>query len=354
LILTYKIRHGRDFSDELRKAEKVATFALRTRSQSSHDVKHLGLKSMISNQILRKYSRNRVLKEVHSVKLTIPSQGVRILRELRTLRIPCLNLTLNYRFREDFEKVNQVEVGDEYAYVSVTIPEEEHYDPRGWIGVDRNTTGHIAVVANPETGKVLKLGKSAKHIHEKYREIRRSLQSHGKYRKVKEIRDRESRVVRDLNNKVSRKIVDAAKESGKGIRLELLEGIRKSTRQARSFRYALHSWSFYQLEKMIEYKAKLLGVPVAYVDPAYTSQTCSRCGRIGDRSGKGFKCPSCGHVENADVNASFNIAVRQVGVSRSTIDRDAVEGSTDTPREATAGTMQTLEPHVLQPWEYVR
>jgi putative transposase len=347
LILTYKIRHGRDFSCELRKAEQVATFALRTRSQSSHDVKHLGLKSMISNQILRKYSQNRVLKEIRSVKLTIPSQGVRVLRELRKLVIPCLELTLNYHFRDDFEKVNQIEVGDEYAYVSVTVPEEKTYEPKGWIGVDRNTTGHIAVVADPETGKVLKLGKSAKHIHEKYREIRRGLQSHGKYRKVKEIRDRESRVVRDLNNEVSRKIVDAAKGSGKGIKLETLNGIRKTAPQARSFRYALHSWSFYQLEKMIEYKAKLLGVPVAYVDPAYTSQTCSRCGRIGDRSGKGFRCPSCGHVENADVNASFNISVRRVGVSRSVADRDALEGSTDTPREATAGTMQTLEPHVL-------
>jgi len=141
--------------------------------------------------------------------------------------------------------------------------------------------------------------------------------------------------------------VDAAKSSDKGIKLELLEGIRKSTRQERSFRYALHSWSFYQLEKMIEYKAKLLGVPVAYVDPAYTSQTCSRCGQIGNRNGKSFRCPSCGHVENADVNASFNTAVRQVGVSRFIADRDAVKGSTDTPKEATAGTMQTLEPHVL-------
>lgn len=335
MILTYKIRHGGDFSNELRKAERVANFALKTRTQSSYDVKHLGLKSMISNQILRKYSRNRVLKEIRSVKLTIPSQGVRVLRELRTLIIPCLGLTLNYHYRDDFEKVNQVEVGDEYAYVSVTIPVEKTYEPKGWIGVDRNTTGHIAVVADPETGKVLKLGKSAKHIHDKYRNIRRSLQSHGKYRKVKEIKNRESRVVRDLNNKVSRKIVDAAKSSDKGIKLELLEGIRKTARQVRSFRYALHSWSFYQLERMIEYKAKLLGVPVAYVDPAYTSQTCSRCGQIGDRNGKNFKCSSCGHVEDTDANASFNIAVGQVGVSRSAADRDAVEGSTDTPREAT-------------------
>jgi hypothetical protein len=87
---------------------------------------------------------------------------------------------------------------------------------------------------------------------------------------------------------------------------------------------------------MIEYKAKLLGVPIAYVDPAYTSQMCSRCGLIGDRDGKGFKCPSCGHVEDADVNASFNIAVRRGGVPRSVVDRDAAEGSTGTPREATS------------------
>jgi putative transposase len=347
MILTYKIRHGGDFSDELRKAEQVATFALKTRSQSSHDVRHLGLKSIISNQVLRKISRNHAIKGVHSVKLTVPSQGVKVLRDLRTLKIPCLGLTLSYRFRDDFEKVNQVEVGDEYAYVSVTIPEEAEYEPRGWIGVDRNTTGHIAVVADPETGKVLKLGKSARHIHEKYREIRRGLQSHGRYLKVKEIRDRESRVVRDLNHKVSRRIVEAAKDSGKGIKLELLEGIRRSRRQARSFRYALHSWSFYQLERMIEYKAKLLGVSVAYVDPAYTSQTCSRCGLLGDRSGKVFRCPSCGHVEDADVNASFNIAVRRVGVSRSVVDRDAAEGNTDTPWEATPWATATLEPHAL-------
>ena len=345
MILTYKIKHGRDFSLELGKAVQVAEHALRTRTLSSKDVKHLGLKSIIANQILRKYSRNRVLKRIKNVKLIIPSQGVRVLRELRILIISCLDLTLNYHFRDDFEKVNQVEVGDEYAYVSVTVPEEKTYEPKGWIGVDRNTTGHVAVIADPETGKVLKLGKSAKHIHEKYMNMRRNLQRKGKYRKVKEIDNRESRIVRDLNNKISRKIVDSAKELNKGVKLEFLKGIMKTTKQAKSFRYALHSWSFYQLEKMIEYKAKLLGVPVSYVDPAYTSQMCSRCGLVGNRNEKMFKCPACGHVENADVNASFNISVRQVDVSRSVADRDVTEGSTDTPREATLRATATLKPY---------
>jgi len=67
---------------------------------------------------------------------------------------------------------------------------------------------------------------------------------------------------------------------------------------------------------------------------------------IGDRNGKAFKCP-CGYVENADVNASFNIALRPTGVSQSDIDRDMSESGTDTLQTATLRTIATVEPHRL-------
>lgn len=195
MILTYKIKHGRDFSDELRKAKKIAEYAIQTHNRSSKDVKHIGLKSIIVNQILKKYSSNKRIKKVSSAKLAIPHQGIKIDQNTKTIYAPCLKLYLKYDFPNNFEKVNQIELGEEYAYVSVSIPEPEMDKPSGWIGVDRNTTGHIAVVSDPESGKVLKLGKAALHTHTKYKNTRKSLQKKGKYGKVKEIRNRENRIV---------------------------------------------------------------------------------------------------------------------------------------------------------------
>lgn len=332
MILTYKLKHNRDFSDELRKAKQVAEFGIKNRTLSSKDVKQFGLKSAISNQILRKYVKNKKVKSVSSVQLTIPNQGIKVDKNSRKIIIPCLKLVLDYRF-PDFEKINQIEIGKEYACVSVTIPDIEPVKVDNYIGVDRNTTGHIAVAANPATGKVLKLGKKGLHTHNKYKHIRKDLQKKGKFKKLKQIKDRESRIVRDLNHKISSKIVKTAIANNSGIKLENLTGIRKTSKHSKSFRYSLNSWSFYQLQMFIEYKAKLHGVDVVYINPAYTSQTCSRCGCIGNREGKSFKCPTCGHVENADINAAFNIA-KSPYISQSTKERDLVEGSTDTPKEA--------------------
>ena len=95
------------------------------------------------------------------------------------IEIPSLKLILPYHFLNSFTKINQVEIDKNYAYISVSIEEPKPIDAKVFIGVDRNTTGHIAVAANPDTGKVYKLGKEALHIHNKYKGMRRKLQKAG-------------------------------------------------------------------------------------------------------------------------------------------------------------------------------
>jgi putative transposase len=67
----------------------------------------------------------------------MPSQGVKVDREKREIYAP--SLKLNYSFRNDFEKVNQMEVDEQYAHVSVTIPEIPMIEPKVWTGMQRGS-----------------------------------------------------------------------------------------------------------------------------------------------------------------------------------------------------------------------
>ena len=330
MILTYRIKHERDFSTELAQAFEVAESVvvpvqhctrysypggkyrpMISASRSSASVKAIGLPSAISNQILKKYGNQKKIKNVHSVTLIIPAQGIKYFAETNSIWISCLKLHIENVIPTEFTRINQAEIDKEYISFNVEVLEKSEMIPQQFIGVDRNTTGHIVVTANPDTGVVRMMGKSAMHTHTKYRNIRNNLQKNGQYRKVKRLKDRESRIVRDLNHKVSKELVSMAQRQNAALVFEDLAGIRNTKKQNRSFKYFLHSWSFYQLQQFIEYKAKLLGVPVLYVRPEYTSQDCSRCGSRGIRKGKAFRCPVCGSVHHADVNAAFNIALRQ-------------------------------------------
>lgn len=336
MILTYKIKHNKNFDLELDKAKQVAIFGIKHNVLSSASVKQFGLKSMISNQILRKYVKNKKIKQVHKVNLIIPNQGIFVNKKESTISIPCLKFSFNYQYLNNFEKINQIEINNQFVFVSVSVNEKEQVERTNAIGVDLNTTGHAAVIANPQTGKVIKLGKKANYIHTKYKNIRKDLQKQAKYKKVKTIKNRESRIVKDLNHKMSKKIVQTAIESNSNINLEDLTGIRKTAKSRKSFKYALNSWSFYQLKQMIAYKAKLQGVKVVNVDPRYTSKSCSRCGLLGNRNGKTFKCPHCGHVDHADGNAGFNIASKSSSIDQFVVDRDAAKRSTGTRQKAMA------------------
>ncbi len=64
------------------------------------------------------------------------------------------------------------------------------------------------------------------------------------------------------------------------------------------------------LRQFLTYKCILAGVPLILVNPAYTSQSCYKCGQIGNRSGKRFTCknPECQNKCDPDYQGARNIA----------------------------------------------
>jgi putative transposase len=60
---------------------------------------------------------------------------------------------------------------------------------------------------------------------------------------------------------------------------------------------------------------------------------------MGNRHSKQFECPHCGHVDHADVNAAFNIALTPKGNGQFSAERDAGKGSTDTPQKVLDRTL---------------
>jgi len=132
-------------------------------------------------------------------------------------------------------------------------------------------------------------------------------------RRLKQMSGRERRYMKDVNHCISKTLVRKAVASRKALALEDLTGIREDgITVGREQRYERHAWAFFQLRTYLTYKAAWAGVQVRLVDPAYTSQTCSRCGhceRANRQSQSSFRCQRCGFSAHADSNSATNIAL---------------------------------------------
>ena len=198
-----------------------------------------------------------------------------------------------------------------YLLVVMDTPTAPPIDPKGFIGVDLG----IVQIASDSDGESFS-GEAVENTRRRYHTLRKDLQSCGSRsarRHLQRIRRKESQFRKNQNHVISKKLVEKAKDTERGIALENLRYIRERTTVRKSDRAKHSGWSFFQLQSFIEYKAKLQGVPVQYVDPRNTSRQCAACGhteKANRQTQSRFQCVSCGHVANADQNAAINIAAR--------------------------------------------
>ena len=155
-------------------------------------------------------------------------------------------------------------------------------------------------------------GGELRHKRDGYLALRRRLQSNGSQsarQKLRQVSGKERRRVTHINHETSKAIVAEARRIGASrIVMEDLCHIRDRIQAGKRVRARLHGWAFRQLQTFVEYKARAVGIAVEYVNPAFTSQTCSNCGSIGERVRHRFVCKKCGLRAHADGNASRNLA----------------------------------------------
>ena len=201
--------------------------------------------------------------------------------------------------------------------VSITFSKETtEIRPVGLIGLDRNLDN---VTMASSDGDVRRHDLSeATRIRAVYREVkthftrddarirRRIFSKYGQ----KE-RDRTSQVL----HHVSKSIASEAKAKRFAIAMEKLSGIRRLYRrdggQGRWFRARMNSWSFSELQRQIEYKARWEGIKVVCVDPRGTSSSCAVCGRATTECiGRRVWCAQCRTLVDRDLNGAENILAR--------------------------------------------
>lgn len=199
--------------------------------------------------------------------------------------------------------------GKFFLLATVEVEEPPPGTPEDWLGVDLGIVS-LATDSDGEAHTGAKVEKSRK----RYERIRSKLQAagtKGAKRHLKKLAKRERRMKRDANHVISKRLVSKAADTGRGISLEDLKGIRERSTVRRAQRSRHGKWAFSELRLFICYKSRLAGVAVKAVDPRNTSRACSKCGhceRANRKSRDDFLCKSCGHAAPADHNAAINIS----------------------------------------------
>jgi IS605 OrfB family transposase len=213
--------------------------------------------------------------------------------------------------------------GRVYVRVALTLdaPESQGIVP---VGVDLNETNAVVAVDADgreffQSGRATKVRNS--RTMQATKRVQRKLATKkaegkdtpGVRRALKRLSGRRRRRTADFARVVAKRLIEWAPQDAILVfeNLQLPHPYWELTRGV-ALRRRLSQWQHTAIRHAVANKAQLAGLAIAEVNPAYTSQKCSRCGLRGTCHRHKFACPSCGHTQHADVNAATNIRTRYV------------------------------------------
>lgn len=174
-------------------------------------------------------------------------------------------------------------------------------------------------IKNKEKGKILSFGigykkllvdnygnKYGKELLQIYEKLSKKQRESKKYKKLL---IHKKNKINEIINKIDFSNVNI-------VFLENLKNIKKNSKGKiyKKFINKLQYWSYKQVIEKFRQISEIEGFYLKFVNPAYTSQTCSKCGNIDKSSRKReiYQCSSCGLEIDADLNATINIHSRGV------------------------------------------
>ncbi|MBQ8667540.1 MAG: transposase [Lachnospiraceae bacterium] len=241
------------------------------------------------------------------------------------VKLPYFSEGMSKYFNHDIYKFGAAKLvnkhGKYFLHIPVTYDVEESNisDICNVVGIDRGINFVVATYDSKHKSGFVS-GKAIKQKRASYSKLRKELQMRqtpSSRRRLKAIGQRENRWMQDVNHQVSKALVESNPKHTLFV-LEDLSGVRNATERVRTKdRYVSVSWSFYDLEQKLIYKAKQNQSTVIKVDPRYTSQCCPMCGHI-EKTNRNkkihlFTCKNCGYNSNDDRVGAMNLYRMGIG-----------------------------------------
>lgn len=204
--------------------------------------------------------------------------------------------------------------------------EKTKLDKNKIMGIDLGIVNAATMAFNFSPGRKIIEGGEIKKFRDSIEARRLSLLKQGKYcgdgrrghgrktriKPIEKLTDKVENFRKTTNHKYSRYIVDMALKHECGvIQMEDLSNIARGDRK----NTILGSWSYYDLQQKVKYKAEEVGIEVRFIKPSFTSQRCSKCGHIEKKNRESqsiFRCKNCNFSTNADFNAAKNISTENI------------------------------------------
>ena len=267
------------------------------------------------------FLKKPLLVSCYQFKIKDHSLFFRISTKGKIVRIPLTNHTVRTIGKEGIE-VRSFTLTTTSLSLSIR-KEVPIYKPECFFGIDRNASN--VTCGNAEKAVLFDMRK-VEEIAKSTREVMRSFKRNDvRIRKILAMKygRRRSERVNQILHKVSKSVVDLAKEGRGAVVLEQIDGLRnlyrKGNYQGKNFRARMNSVPWYEVKRQIEYKAAWEGVPVIQLtkgETRGTSKLCPICGErlLEDRFSRVHRrelwCVRCGRWLDRDVVAVMNISHR--------------------------------------------